>query len=95
MSKNLILGAVVAYAAMLGAAIGGAAEGAAAPSDAAPDLASPLTTGRSLANAPYLRPSGETVPRPGQPPSGGQIGQDRQIHDRYDLLFRRGICSNC
>jgi hypothetical protein len=95
MRKNLVFGAVVACAAMLGATIGLAADGAEAPSDSGPEVASPLVMGRSLANAPYLRPTGETVPRPGLPPSGDQAGQDRQIHDRNDLLIRKGICSNC
>ncbi|WOJ88962.1 hypothetical protein RZS28_14270 [Methylocapsa polymorpha] len=94
MSKILVFGALVACATMLGATIdANAAE--ASPESAPPDLASPLTMGRSLANAPYLSSTGQTVPRPSQLPSSSQPGQDRQIHDRDDLLIRKGICSNC
>jgi hypothetical protein len=97
MSKTLVFGALVACATMLGATIDLAANAAeTSPESAPPDLAPPLTMGRSLANAPYLSSTGQTVPRPSQlPNSSGQPGQDRQIHDRDDLLIRKGICSNC
>ncbi|WP_026605678.1 hypothetical protein [Methylocapsa acidiphila] len=90
----IVVGAIVIDAVTFGAGVGLAAEGVDAPAEMAQDASAPLTTGRSLANAPYLTKSGGTVPHPGlsgDAPSGG----GRQIHDRDDRILRRGICSNC
>lgn len=98
MRKTLFFGAGAACAFMLGAAIEMPANtmaANAAEANSEPGIGPPLMMGRSLANAPYLSSTGETVPRPGQLPSGGQTGQDRQIHDRNNRLINKGICSNC
>lgn len=47
-----------------------------------------------LLNEPYLAPTGETVPRPGESQSGGTTPLDRKIQ-KEDKLIDRGICSNC
>jgi hypothetical protein len=91
MRKTLVFGVFSASIASLGmATLGATVARSAAGAEATPDL----TTGRSLANAPFLSSTGQTVPHAGAP-GGGQPGTERQIHDRNDSLIRKGICSNC
>jgi len=47
-----------------------------------------------LLNAPYLAPTGATVPHPGASQSGGNTALDRGIN-REDDKITHGICSNC
>jgi len=67
----------------------------------AQDGAQDLKNGRSAApapehllNAPYLAPTGATVPHPGASQSGGNTALDRGIN-REDDKITHGICSNC
>lgn len=50
------------------------------------------------ANAPYVAPTGKTVPRPSDLPNGESVGRDpsdRSDVDRKADKITRGICNGC
>jgi len=58
----------------------------------APELSKPAPG--NLLNKDYLTSSGETVPRPGVPPSSGETPLDRSI-ERQDDRIDNSICTDC
>jgi hypothetical protein len=95
MGRVLFFGVVIG-AMLFGMGVGFAAnDESQAVSESAPDFGPFLPSARNLANAPYLSPSGRTVPRPGAAPNSGEARPERMLHEKDDRLILRSICSNC